>query len=1180
MLVSARLTFQVRRPVVGYRCGSDNAGENMKLNVRIALLALFATTTLWGQAVSTSQISGIVRDQTGAVIPGAQVKATETETGLVRIATTDSDGSYILNNLPVGPYELRVERDGFKTFVQTGIILQVATNPGINPVLEVGSTSTSIEVQAGAAMVETETNDVGQVVDDKSITELPLLNRQAINLIVLEGVANNTGGGDLNSNKNIPTVTFSVAGGLPNGIVYLLDGGTHNDPFNNLNLPLPFPDAMQEFKVETSAMPARYGEHAAASVNAVTKSGTNQFHGDAFEFIRNYLLNAKDYFQLTRDSLKQNQYGGVIGGPIRRDKLFFFAGYQATVTRSNPTSGATTFVPTAAMLTGDFTAYAAAGCNKSFTDPFNGTKGQILDLPNASGVYDGTNTSNKVNASQLSSVALNMFTFARSHLPVSTNPCGSVPLALPANTNERQILGRIDYIMSQRNTLYARYLIDDYRNPTATGAQAVNALLSAKTGQSNQDQSFTLGDTFIINSRTTSSSHATLIRDGNARFPSSFFSALDIGVNQNNFYSPPNVPFFTNISASPNGFGVGSSEPGNWNQTGFQFAEDIDMVRGSHEVSFGVDWIHSLMNSLSTAAANGNFSFGNSFTGLSLTDFLLGDLASFSQANAQQEDDRSNYIGLYAQDSWKVKPRLTLNYGLRWEPYFPQQNPIKHAENFDPGRFAAGTHSTVFPNAPAGLLFPGDPGFPANGDTFGRLAVFAPRVGLVWQPEADGKTTVRAAYGVFNDAPQMFFTVRFGSDAPWGPAVSFNIPTTAPGQFSNPWAAPTSGQPGGKTPFPGVSFFPVGANAAYVTEPLHMNPEYLQQWNLSIQRQVGSNLLLSATYVGNETTHLPTGRELDPGVYIAGNCLANGNFPAPYNTLPDGLTKNGLCTQSGNINFRRQLLLANPAQGTFFGTVGVVDDGGVANYNGLLLSAQRRLANNFSGFVNWTYSHCLSDPPTTELTGPTYFNPAARHADYGNCSSDRRQAVNIAFVASSPTFSISWKRRLLTGWQFSPIFRYQSGNFATVTLGRSTNNPPFGDQAGNGFGSQRPLQILADPYLANSSPNPVSPSPYFNYNAFTPPQAGVLPPASGVVRPFTLENPGSVQMDASLSRTFDIREAQKLQFRWDIFNLPNLVNLPGPATDLSSQTNFGTWKQTTASATGPRIMQLALKYIF
>src|ERR1051326_2408589 len=315
--------------------------------IAVSLCLCFAALPgLWGQAVSTSQISGVVQDPSGANIPGANVKVTQVTTGLIRATATNTDGAYVLPNLPVGPYQLTVTKDGFNAYQQNGIVLQVSTNPVINVQLKLGSVSETVEVQAGAAMAETQTKAVGQVIDERRIIELPLNGRQATSLIFLAGAATTAPAGDLNTNKNYPTVTISVSGGLPNGMSYLLDGGTHNDPFNNLNLPIPFPDALQEFKVESSALPAPYGQHASAAVNTVTKSGTNQIHGDLFEFVRNYKFNARDYFATQRDSLKRNQFGGVIGGPIVRNKLFYFAGYQGTIERSNPPT-TPPFVPTA-----------------------------------------------------------------------------------------------------------------------------------------------------------------------------------------------------------------------------------------------------------------------------------------------------------------------------------------------------------------------------------------------------------------------------------------------------------------------------------------------------------------------------------------------------------------------------------------------------------------------------------------------------------------------------------------------------------------------------------------------------------------------------------------------------------------------------------------------------------------
>src|ERR1700686_4920844 len=314
---------------------------------KIVLGLILTCGAVWAQ--STAQINGTVRDSSGLAVAGATVKATQTATGAVRTITSDAEGAFVFANLPIGPYLLEITKEGFNKYAQTGIVLQVDSNPSIDAALKVGAVTEQVTVQADASMVETHSTGVGTVVDNQRVVEMPLNGRNATELVFLAGMATIGGanGGFLNSVRNYPTVMISVAGGVANQQTYALDGANHNDAYNGLNLPLPFPDALQEFKVETSALPAQYGLHSTAAVNAVTKSGTNQFHGDLFEFLRNGDLNARDYFAPTRDSLKRNQFGGTVGGPVLprfRNKLFFFAGYQGTIQKSNPTSNFA-FVP-------------------------------------------------------------------------------------------------------------------------------------------------------------------------------------------------------------------------------------------------------------------------------------------------------------------------------------------------------------------------------------------------------------------------------------------------------------------------------------------------------------------------------------------------------------------------------------------------------------------------------------------------------------------------------------------------------------------------------------------------------------------------------------------------------------------------------------------------------------------
>src|SRR6266545_2121995 len=393
----------------------------------VVVLVLLTNGTASAQAIAGSQLSGVVRDSSGGAIPGAEITVTKTDTGAIRTVFSGADGAYALPNLPVGPYQLKVVLQGFNTYIRDGIVLQVGSNPELNVTLAVGAISEQVTVTANSTLVETRNTGVGQVIDNQRVMELPLNGRQATELIFLSGLATSAPGGDLNTNKNFPTVTISVAGGQANGITYIMDGGTHNDPFNNLNLPTPFPDALQEFKVETSALPARYGYHAASAVNLVTKSGTNEIHGDAFEFLRNYRFNARNFFAPERDSLNRNQFGGTVGAPLVNNRIFFFGGYQGRIERSNPPTSIS-FVPTQAMLDGDFTAFASPACN-------GGTQ------RNLTGGFVG----NRIGPSGLSPVALNLM----KHVPVSSDPCGRLQYGIPNNNTEHQGLAKVDYTIGR-----------------------------------------------------------------------------------------------------------------------------------------------------------------------------------------------------------------------------------------------------------------------------------------------------------------------------------------------------------------------------------------------------------------------------------------------------------------------------------------------------------------------------------------------------------------------------------------------------------------------------------------------------------------------------------------------------------------------------------------------------------
>ena len=790
-----------------------------------------------------------------------------------------------------------------------------------------------------------------------------------------------------------------------------------------------------------------------------------------------------------------------MGAPLVQNKLFFFGGFQGKVEKSNPAT-TISYAPTQAMLNGDFTAIASPACNG----------GRQLTL---TGGFVG----NQINPSLLSPVSLNFL----KHVPVSTDPCGKLQYGIPNNNTEQQALGKVDYTLSSSQTIAARYYYARYDNPATY--DGTNVLQLSRTSQTNQVHSLVMNHNLIVSANSLNSFHATINKTLNDRPLPSFFTATDLG---SNIVSP--YPGYIGVTVTGNGFavGAGGTNPGYFNSATFQLADDYDVMRGAHQLSFGGNWIHSKIETLNNRPTNGQFTFNGQSTGLSLADFMIGALSGgFVQGNPVYDYDHHDYVALYAQDAWRLRSNLTLNAGVRWEPFNPVQNTYGYVSHFDQTRFDQNLHSTVYTQAPAGLIFPGDPGYPGNGATAGRKADFAPRVGVVWNPNDDDRMSVRASWGLFYDAPQLFFNTRFANNPPWGAQITISNPA---GGFSNPY----TGYPGGN-PFPALATNwqtqPFPAFGVYVNSPLDLNPTTLQQWNLSVQRQFG-DWLLGASYLGNHSSHLWRATELNPAVYGQG-------------------------ATTGNTNSRRVLELQNPVQGQSYGTIGQIDDTGRGNYNAMFLQLQRRLKNNLSVLANWTLSKCMSDPATTEITGPTIVNPANPDLDYSYCSSDRRHVVNLSLVAITPQFSNSVARALFSDWQVSPLIRWQSGNRSTITTGV--------DNALTGMPGQRAVQILSDPYGDGTANN------YLNRAAFTSPATGTY----STLVPFSVVNPSSLQNDIALTRTFRLSGSQGLQFRWEVFNIFNVVNYNAPIVALNSA-SFGQIQ----SAGDPRIMQFALKFTF
>jgi hypothetical protein len=1116
---------------------------------------MLSLSSAHAQTAGTASVQGNVVDPSGASVPNATVTLTHTETGTSRTTVSDANGLYSLPNVPVGPYSLSVASPGFGGFTQTGI-LEVGNNVQINPVLKVGSATEHVEVLASGLALETETSSFKQVIDQKRITELPLNGRQATQLILVSGGAVNAPGNDINGSKtyaNTPVIAVAGSQGIYNN--YVLDGGSHTDTFTNTNLPYPFPDALREFSVESNSLPARNGLHPGSLVNVVTNSGTNQWHGTAFDFIRNNVINANNFFSTSKDTLKRNQFGGTLGGKILTDKMFFFGGYQGT--RNHQTSSATSYcIPTAAELSGDF---SKMGGNCA---------------PNATNIIDPVTGANISANRMVAPTSISPQAIALSKmLPNSqADQFGRVNIALPANNTEDQYIGRIDYSFNQKHNLFGRYFLTNYNAPAYFSP--TNLLLTTTAGNDERVQSFTLGDTYIITSRLVNTFHGTYARRRDNRGPTAGgINANTLGIDM--FTYVPN-DFRLTIT---NGFsvGCGTCSPGFFNTNTEDFADDIDYIRGKHQFAFGGEILRTGDNTQAGYLQNGSFNFGGLASGIGgkagepMIDFITGQLTAigastgFSQSKAQQTAYRQTSFGVYAQDTYHFGPKLTANIGLRWEPeLFPVDN-YHRGSNFSQAAFVAGQRSSVYLNAPAGSFYFGDPGVPKS-FTDNRYANLSPRASFTVDPFGNGKTIFRFGGAVMYDNPALYTAQRTSSNPPYTNEI--DIPGTT--SFASPWSA----YPGGN-PFPiaspPLSTSPFPTNTLYVLIPRHVQTPTVNQWTAGVEQSLGQGWDFSITYLGNKNSHLWLGRAINPAVYIPGVWTGPGSCGSL--TISPG--KGQPCSSIANSNTRTVLSLINPVQGQGYSpTMTQIDDGANSSYNGVLAVIQHRMSNNFSFLANYTWSHCISvgDSPG-DVAAPTYENSNNVRLDRANCGFDIRHIFNTTFVASSHFNSLHGiSGALANNWQIAPLIRVTGGLPINITSGI--------DNSLTGIGLDRPNLVNPQAVYTHRKITQLAIGnlAYINKAAFSQNATGTY----GNLGRNAFRTPNFYDVDAALSRSFPIHDRLAFDLRIEAFNIlnhPNFISNTTGGSAFTTGLNAGTFGNVTG-AMDPRIFQLAGKFTF
>lgn len=813
------------------------------MRLLLPAVCLAAAAVVWA-ADPTGTIAGTIQDPTGATVGGARVSVASTATGLTREVRSGTDGSYVFPLLPVGVYNVSVEAQGFKNMEQQGIEVRADKNSSLVITLQLGSATQSVTVESNAQLVETRSGALSEVISQRSIVELPLNGRNAASLILLSpGTADLNAGNAGGSGDTQQTVTYPGAqsissnGARADMVNYNLDGGSNQDHYTNVNNPFPNPDAVEEFSVQTNSFSAEYGRGNGAIVNVVTKSGTNQFHGTAFDFLRNGALNARNFFAADTDQLKRNQYGGSFGGPVVKDKLFFFFSYQGTQVR-NISQGNSATVFTNAERNGDF-----SGLSTQLKNPFTGAPYPNNQIPQSS------------------------FTPASARIlqliPTAATSDGVTYYDRPQNDHENQYLGRVDYNLNKQR-IYGRYFYSRYGRDAVVGSTNI---ISSARGFDLWDQGAAFSHTYNFSGSLLNNFIVSYNRNNGTIISGAPFSFASLGI-------PIAATDPTEIQLGVSGyFSIGTGHPGMFNRHNFHYSDSLHWVIGSHELAIGGEFMRMAVDISNTYRQNGQYTFATTrFSGSPLADFLVGYTQKFIQGGGEAAARRGNLGSLFIQDNYRVSRKLNLNLGLRWDPFIPYYDEKGRTECFLPGM-----QSTRFPNAPQGYLFAGDKGCP-DGGFQSSWWQFAPRFGFAYNIGGRGQTTVRGGWGLFYQPPFVEAFNNMVDSAPFSPQYQFfGVPMMNPYQSTpNPFPAQFAPQ----LPPSNVAFAnPLSLAVSY--QP-NWRPSQAMNWNLTIEHQVAKDVVIRVGYVASKGTHLAYNTDVNAPLPSPAATADNEDERRPY----------------------------------------------------------------------------------------------------------------------------------------------------------------------------------------------------------------------------------------------------------------------------------------------------------
>jgi hypothetical protein len=1062
----------------------------------------------------TGAIEGAITDTSAAAIAGARVTAKHLETGLTKEAASGADGFYRVPLLPVGAYSLTVEAPQFARLVQQPVQVNVSQTVRVDIRLELSSVSETVTVTGVAQLVDTASNTLGRVVTGREIVDLPLNGRNFTQLGLLQtgvapltaGIA--TAGGSLRQGQ-----AYAVNGMRPEQNVYLVDGAQNlNRMDGGFALKLPV-DAIAEFRILTQSAPAEYGGTAGATTSVVSRSGGNTLHGSVYEFLRNDALDARNFFSAEVEPLNQHQFGGTVGGPVSRDRAFFFGYYEGFRNKQGLTTTAT--VPTPAERRGDFSAMSTPLLNLAA----GGTP-----FPN-----------NQVPAAAINPLAANI---------LGLYPLGNVSpsiyrATLMGENRLNQAGGRLDFNPSPSDQLFARYFYSGGHNINPISVRGSDAP-GFPTRDDIAAHSAVVSSTHIFSPRLTNSARVSYLRYDfffDQRLNQTPPSTLGFGYpSANELGQGP--PFFNVAGYTPIGGAI--TGPRKSEQTTFEFQDSLSWATASHLVKSGVEFRRNGLDIVQIIAPNAFFVFASSFpTNSAIANLLLGAPVTFYQGLGNFSRDLSVWgLGAFAQDEWRVSRNVTLNLGLRYE----RINPFHEADD-RLNAFVPGQQSTVHPEAPRGLLFPGDEGIGRG--ILQRAHVFMPRVGVVWDPTGSGAWSVRASYGLFYDQ----FQNGSGTASQVGisslPSAQFNQYSGVGLNFQNPYQGRV---------YPAPNTF-VRPSTVFAIDK-DAKPPYAQNWNLSVQRSLFSRYLVEVRYVGASADRLPRNVEANPAVFGPGATAGNADRRRLYANCPsDG----GACD---------------------FSTIAMLRNITSSSYHAGQASVSRRYGSGVGFNVSYWYSKSLDYLSAMNLSGSAgkalagendlAQNPFDVDAEKGPSLFDARHrfVASLSWEPRAPASSSAAVRALLDGWQINTIVTHNSGLPFTVSdttnVSLQANSPPI-----SGFAASRP-NLVGDP---NGGPRTVE--QWLSRDAFqrlSPlTQAGQFGDAGRNIA----RGPAYTNVDLSLVRSFTLTTATRLQVRAEAFNVLNHANFGLPVADLNSA-NFGR----IFSAASPRLLQFAAKLSF